>query len=620
MVLAEVRLLTRTGVEMVGVVASLDKSGTSKDVVESLDKRVVGVDTSKAELKTQVEGLKGLDSDFTSMREDFRVALNTLNGDLCDNCDLARAYVYALLDRKGLRVHEADIPKTESRMRYGHFEFTIMPFGLTNAPAIFMDLMNQSKEDHGVHLRLVLELLKKERMFAKFSKCEFWLQEVHFLGHVIDSKGIHVDPCKIEAVKNWKAPKTPSEIRSFLGLAGKANVVADVLSRMERVKPKTMIMGEAHATRYSIQPGADKMYYDLRDMYWWPACVIDFGGSWDTHLPLAEFSYNNSYHSSIRCAPFEALYGRKCRSPVLWAEGTFGDSEKDWSGSLSFEIATRLSNIHDTFHVSNLKKCLADENLHVPLEEIKVDKTLRFVEEPEEIMDREVKKLKQSRIPIGYAYPMLHDLLDRKRYSYLMPHDLLDRKGNVYPMLRDLLDRKGKSEPSGVKEGNVRGYRDPKILHLELLLLLSYFILSYSLLSTSMCCDDAYHVTPRVSALVGCDNLMREIHGVRDMFMYEITKIWMEFKENISSLHQTIEELQADVALYKRCLASGGGNTNHGPKLDVPKPSPFMGKQEASTVEDFLWEMEQYLEGVNVVDDASKIKMATRYLKDTTAL
>ncbi|GJZ22418.1 putative nucleotidyltransferase, ribonuclease H [Tanacetum coccineum] len=141
-----------------------------------------------------------------------------------------------------LRVHEEDIPKTAFRTRYGHFEFTVMPFGLTNAPAVFMDLMNRvckpyldkfvivfiddiliyskSKEDHEVHLRLVLELLKKERLFAKFSKCEFWLQEVHFLGHVVNSNGIHVDPSKIEAVKNWKAPKTPSEIRSFLGLAG----------------------------------------------------------------------------------------------------------------------------------------------------------------------------------------------------------------------------------------------------------------------------------------------------------------------------------------------------------------------------------------------------------------
>ncbi|GJW93009.1 putative reverse transcriptase domain-containing protein, partial [Tanacetum coccineum] len=141
-----------------------------------------------------------------------------------------------------LRVREEDIPKTAFRMRYGHFEFTVMPFGLTNAPAVFMDLMNRvcksyldkfvivfiddiliyskSKEEHEVHLKLILKLLEKEKLFGKFSKCEFWLQEVHFLGHVVNSEGIHVDPSKIEAVKNWKPPKTPTEIRSFLGLAG----------------------------------------------------------------------------------------------------------------------------------------------------------------------------------------------------------------------------------------------------------------------------------------------------------------------------------------------------------------------------------------------------------------
>ncbi|GJX06199.1 putative reverse transcriptase domain-containing protein [Tanacetum coccineum] len=115
-----------------------------------------------------------------------------------------------------LRVHEEDILKTTYRTRYGHFEFTVMPFGLTNALAIFMDY----KEEHEVHLKLVLELLKKEKLYAKFSKCEFWLQKVHFLGHVVNQNGIHVDPSKIEAVKNWKAPTTPSEIRLFLGLAG----------------------------------------------------------------------------------------------------------------------------------------------------------------------------------------------------------------------------------------------------------------------------------------------------------------------------------------------------------------------------------------------------------------
>ncbi|GKB60242.1 putative reverse transcriptase domain-containing protein, partial [Tanacetum coccineum] len=141
-----------------------------------------------------------------------------------------------------LRVHEDDIPKTAFRTRYGHFELTVMPFGLTNAPAVFMYLMNRvrrpyldkfvivfiddiliyskTRAEHVEHLRLVLGLLKKEKLYAKFSKCEFWLREVQFLGHVINGNGIHIDPSKIEAVKNWKAPRTPTEVRSFLGLAG----------------------------------------------------------------------------------------------------------------------------------------------------------------------------------------------------------------------------------------------------------------------------------------------------------------------------------------------------------------------------------------------------------------
>ncbi|KAD6453809.1 hypothetical protein E3N88_08515 [Mikania micrantha] len=141
-----------------------------------------------------------------------------------------------------LRVHEDDIPKTAFRTRYGHYEFMVMPFGLTNAPAVFMDLMNRvckpyldkfvivfiddiliyskSKTEHENHLRTILELLKEEQLYAKFSKCEFWLKEVQFLGHIVNEQGIHVDPAKIETVKNWKAPTTPTEVRSFLGLAG----------------------------------------------------------------------------------------------------------------------------------------------------------------------------------------------------------------------------------------------------------------------------------------------------------------------------------------------------------------------------------------------------------------
>ncbi|GJW62111.1 putative nucleotidyltransferase, ribonuclease H [Tanacetum coccineum] len=159
---------------------------------------------------------------------------------------------------------------------------------------------------------------------------------------------------------------------------------------------------------------SERTIQTLEDML--RACVIDFGGSWDVHLPLAEFSYNNSYHTSIRCAPFEALYGRKCRSPVLWAEigkaqmagisvgDRFVDAKSvalEGRGSFWEEgLPEELSGVHDTFHVSTLKKCLADASLHVPLNEIKVDKTLRFIEEPVEILDREIKSLKRSKISL----------------------------------------------------------------------------------------------------------------------------------------------------------------------------------------------------------------------------
>ncbi|GKC17708.1 hypothetical protein Tco_1014490 [Tanacetum coccineum] len=127
---------------------------------------------------------------------------------------VARAPIYSKIDlRSGyhqLRVREQDIPKTAFRTRYGHYEFQVMPFGLTNAPA--------DEKEHEEHLKAILELLKKEKLYAKFSKCEFWIPKVQFLGHVIDSRGIHVDPAKIESIKDWASPKTPTEIRQFLGL------------------------------------------------------------------------------------------------------------------------------------------------------------------------------------------------------------------------------------------------------------------------------------------------------------------------------------------------------------------------------------------------------------------
>ncbi|GJW18134.1 hypothetical protein Tco_0025570 [Tanacetum coccineum] len=113
------------------------------------------------------------------------------------------------------RVREEDIPKTALRTRYGHYEFQVMPFSLTNAPTVFMDLMNQSTSS------LNLKLLKKEQLYAKFSKCKFWIPKVQFLGHVIDSQGIHVDPTKIKSVKDWASPTSATENSSiFFGLAG----------------------------------------------------------------------------------------------------------------------------------------------------------------------------------------------------------------------------------------------------------------------------------------------------------------------------------------------------------------------------------------------------------------
>ncbi|GJX69336.1 putative reverse transcriptase domain-containing protein [Tanacetum coccineum] len=461
------------------------------------------------------------------------------------------------------------------RTRYGHFEFTVMPFGMTNAPAIFMDLMNRvckpyldkfvivfiddiliyskSEEEHEVHLKTILDLLKTEMLYAKFSKCEFWLKEVQFLGHVVNRDGIHVDPSKVESVKNWKTPESPTEIRSFLGLAGyyRSNqkfewkweklamdfitkfpksssgydtiwVIIDRLTKSAHFLPiredyktkklaKTYVneivarhgvpvsiisdrdgrftshlwqaLQEALGTRLDMSTAyhpqtdgqSERTIQTLEDML--RACVMDFGGSWDTHLPLIEFSYNNSYHTSIKCAPFEALYGRKCRSPVIWTEVgekvarklaikrrkplefEVGDrvllKVSPWKGVVRFgkkgklapryvgpfEIIERvglvayrlklpqeLSCVHDTFHVSNLKKCLAEPDVQVPLDEIEIDENLRFIEEPIEIIERDVKKLKRRRIPLvkvrwnsrqGAEYTWEREDQFRKRYPNL---------------------------------------------------------------------------------------------------------------------------------------------------------------------------------------------------------
>ena len=138
-----------------------------------------------------------------------------------------------------LRVKDVDVPNTAFRTRYGHYEFLVMPFGLTNAPTTFMDLMNRvfrlyldqfvvvfiddilvyyrDEQKHEQHLKIVLQTLREKKFYVKLSKCDFWLKEVSFLCHIVSVEGIRVDPAKIEAVVNWKPPRSVTEVRSFLG-------------------------------------------------------------------------------------------------------------------------------------------------------------------------------------------------------------------------------------------------------------------------------------------------------------------------------------------------------------------------------------------------------------------
>nr|GEU82324.1 putative reverse transcriptase domain-containing protein [Tanacetum cinerariifolium] len=183
-----------------------------------------------------------------------------------------------------LRIKEEGIMITAFRTRYGYFEFQVIPFGLTNAPAVFIDLVNRvckpylnkfvivfiddilvySKDvdEHEKHLKIILELLKKERLYAKFSKCDFWLELIQFLGDVIDRSGVHVDPAKIEAIKSWAAPTTPTELRNRVWLP-----------RFNGLR--NLVMHESHKSKYSIHSGSDKMYQDLKPLYWWSNMKVD---------------------------------------------------------------------------------------------------------------------------------------------------------------------------------------------------------------------------------------------------------------------------------------------------------------------------------------------------------
>nr|GEX09284.1 putative reverse transcriptase domain-containing protein [Tanacetum cinerariifolium] len=462
--------------------------------------------------------------------------------------------VYSKIDlRSGyhqLRIKEKDIPITAFRTRYGHFEFQVMPFGLTNAPA--------DEEEHGKHLKIILKLLKKERLYAKFSKCDFWLDLVQFLGHVIDRNGVHGKE-EEEAFQTLKQklcsasilvlPEGTKDFVVYCDVSLKVyndlpkqilEAQKEALKKKKHVKPENLgrlikqvfefrpngtrcfgnrvwlprfsglrdlIMHESHKSKYPIYPVSDKMYQDLKLLYWWPNIKANIA------------TYVSKCLTCAKAAPYKALYERKCRSLVYWSE--VGDSQlvtdiikrtkskknqtkpstkrkawksqkstkvnpvkvKDgaesqklnnhqltgpelirettekivqikkrfltarsrqksytdrrtkplefevgdmvllkvspWKGVVRFkkrgklspryigpfkilarvglvaytlELSEELKGIHSTFHVLNLKKCLAEGDVVVPMKEIQLDDKLHIIEEPVEIVDREVTK------------------------------------------------------------------------------------------------------------------------------------------------------------------------------------------------------------------------------------
>ncbi|GJS25121.1 putative reverse transcriptase domain-containing protein [Tanacetum coccineum] len=464
--------------------------------------------------------------------------------DLVPGAALSKGQFYSKIDlRSGyhqLRVREEDIPKTAFRTRYGHYEFQVMPFGLTNAPAVFMDLMNRvckpyldkfvivfiddiliyskSKQEHEKHLKIILELLKKEELYAKFSKCEFWIPKVQFLGHVIDSEGIHVDPAKIESIKDWTSPKFiegfkiakpmtqthPEEVNFEWGKNKKAlfptveakveqctllalpegsedfiaycdaskKGLGAVLMQREKVisyASRQLKIHEKNYTTHDLELGAVVFALKIWRHYLYGTKML-----WVTNLDMS-----TAYHpqttgqserhiklSRICCVLVQSTLERhfmveSVGSPVCWNEvgeaqilgpeliqettekiiqikqrmqaardrqKSYADLKRKpmefqvgdkvmlkvspWKGVVRFgkrgklnpryvgpfkviervgevayklELPEELSRVHNTFHVSNLKKCHADEPLAVPLDGLHLDDKLHFVEEPVEI-------------------------------------------------------------------------------------------------------------------------------------------------------------------------------------------------------------------------------------------